>query len=171
MKRIKVLKSQQKRFRLVANAQYGEGDTVDTPDGVGVVAELYEEDVEYDGETFEGSSDSPVYEVVLESEDTPFGFFKASEMEETDIDTDVDSPEEDVEDVSANVTANDTGFRSWPDSWREADTPARLIALDAWTSMGGTWTGCFQEIGSQRICSAFKDEMYQTTEWRGGWTA
>ncbi len=169
MKRVKILKS--RKVRLVPNAQYGEGDAVDTPDGVGVVAELYEENVEYDGETFEGSSDSPVYEVVLESTNNPFGFYKASDLEPTEIDTDVDNPEEDVEEVSANVSANDVGFDSWPDSWRDADTPARLIALDAWTSMGGTWRGCFSELGSKRLCSAFKDEMYQTTEWRGGFAA
>lgn len=59
------------------------------------------------------------------------------------------------------------GFDSWPDSWEEADEPARLIALDAWTSMGGTFTGCVSEIGSRRICAAFKDEMLGTERWRG----
>jgi hypothetical protein len=59
------------------------------------------------------------------------------------------------------------GFDSWPDSWEEADEPARLIALDAWSSMGGTFTGCVSEIGSRRICAAFKDEMLGTERWRG----
>lgn len=59
------------------------------------------------------------------------------------------------------------GFDSWPDSWEEADAPARMIALDAWTSMGGTFTGCVSEIGSRRICAAFKDEMLGTERWRG----
>jgi hypothetical protein len=59
------------------------------------------------------------------------------------------------------------GFDSWPDSWEEADEPARLIALDSWTSMGGTWTGCVAEIGSKRLCSAFKDEILGTERWRG----
>lgn len=58
------------------------------------------------------------------------------------------------------------GFDSWPDSWEESEKPARLIALDAWTSMGGTWTGCFAEIGSRRLCAAFKDEMLGTERWR-----
>lgn len=58
------------------------------------------------------------------------------------------------------------GFDSWPDSWEDADKPARLIALDAWTSMGGTWTGCMSEIKSKRICSAFKDEILGTERWR-----
>lgn len=59
------------------------------------------------------------------------------------------------------------GFDSWPDSWEEADEPARLIALDAWSSMGATFTGCVSEIGSRRICAAFKDEMLGTERWRG----
>jgi len=59
------------------------------------------------------------------------------------------------------------GFDSWPDSWRKADEPARLIALDAWSSMGGTWRGCFAEIGSKRLCAAFKDTILGTEEWRG----
>ncbi len=59
------------------------------------------------------------------------------------------------------------GFDSWPDSWEKADEPARAIALDAWASMGGTWRGCYSEIGSKRICSAFKDEILGTEEWRG----
>lgn len=58
------------------------------------------------------------------------------------------------------------GFDSWPDSWEDADKPARLIALDAWTSMGGTWTGCMSEISDKRICSAFKDEILGTERWR-----
>lgn len=58
------------------------------------------------------------------------------------------------------------GFDSWPDSWRKSEKPARLIALDAWTSMGGTWRGCFAEIGSRRLCSAFKDEILGTERWR-----
>lgn len=58
------------------------------------------------------------------------------------------------------------GFDSWPDSWEESEKPARLIALDAWSSMGGTWTGCFAEIGSRRLCAAFKDEILGTERWR-----
>lgn len=58
------------------------------------------------------------------------------------------------------------GFDSWPDSWRKSEKPARLIALDAWSSMGGTWRGCMAEIGSRRLCSAFKDEILGTERWR-----
>lgn len=58
------------------------------------------------------------------------------------------------------------GFDSWPDSWEKAEEPARLIALDAWSSMQGTFTGCMAEIGSRRICAAFKDEILGTERWR-----
>ena len=161
-----------------ANADgYAEGDPVDTPKGVGVIAGSYTETVSYDGETWEASPESPVYEVVLATEDPPFWFFKASDLEALDdISTGVESPEEDLAAMGdrTNAASDDAasranlGFRSWPDWWEDADTPARLIALDAWTSLGGTWRGCFAEIGDREICSAFKDEMYQTTKWRGG---
>jgi hypothetical protein len=59
------------------------------------------------------------------------------------------------------------GFDDWPDSWEESEKPERLIALDAWSSMGGTFTGCVSEIGSRRLCAAFKDEMLGTERWRG----
>lgn len=65
------------------------------------------------------------------------------------------------------------GFDSWPDSWVEADEPARLIALRAWASMGGTWRGCFREMSTnmtprraRRFCSSFKDTIYGTEQWR-----
>lgn len=59
------------------------------------------------------------------------------------------------------------GFDSWPDSWRKSPKPARLIALDAWSSLGATFTGCMTEIKSRRICAAFKDEILGTERWRG----
>lgn len=58
------------------------------------------------------------------------------------------------------------GFDSWPDSWEKSEKPARLIALDAWSSMGATFTGCMTEIGSRRICAAYKDSMLGTGHWR-----
>lgn len=66
------------------------------------------------------------------------------------------------------------GFESWPDSWNESERPNRLILLDVWASMNGTWRGCFREMSSsmtprrsRRLCSAMKDEVYGTEEWRG----
>ena len=58
------------------------------------------------------------------------------------------------------------GWDSYPDSWVKADKPARLILLDAWTSMQSSWTGCMAEIKSKRICSSMKSEVYGTERWR-----
>lgn len=65
------------------------------------------------------------------------------------------------------------GFDSWPDSWRESEQPARLIALKAWAAMGATWRGCFREMSTnmtprraRKLCSSFKDEIYGTEMWR-----
>lgn len=62
----------------------------------------------------------------------------------------------------------EVGFSSWPPSWEKAEKPARLILLDAWLSMGGTWTAAYNELGSKRLASAMKDEVYGTEDWRGG---
>jgi len=73
----------------------------------------------------------------------------------------------------AVLTTPGLGFKSWPDSWVKADKPARLIALDAWTSMGASFRGCVREmrgnvVAPKRFCASFKDEIYGTTYWRNG---
>lgn len=148
------------RIRLNA---LGEGDIVELPNGdIGGIIMEGGEDVEID--------DEPVEEgevVVAYGSRQGYTIVDVDELSEGEIDTPEDVNPEDLEDVSANsISTNDLGFDSWPDSWEESEIPARLIALDAWSSMGGTWTGCFREIGSKRICSAFKDEMLGTTRWR-----
>jgi hypothetical protein len=59
------------------------------------------------------------------------------------------------------------GFDDWPPSWEKSEKPARLILLDVWSSVGGSWTGAFQEFGSKRLASAMKDEVLGTERWRG----
>ncbi len=64
-----------------------------------------------------------------------------------------------------------TGFDSYPDSWEESDTPARMILLDAWASMGASFDGCQREMRGEigrtaPFCAAMKDEVYGTTSWR-----
>jgi hypothetical protein len=59
------------------------------------------------------------------------------------------------------------GWDSFPDSWEKADAPARLILLDAWTSLGSTFTGCVAELGSRRLCGSMKDTVLGTERWRG----
>lgn len=69
------------------------------------------------------------------------------------------------------VESGNIGFDSWPPSWRKSAKPGRVIALDAWTSMGATFRGCVAEMQTsmarpQRFCAAFKDEMLGTERWR-----
>jgi len=66
------------------------------------------------------------------------------------------------------------GWDEYPDSWEESEQPNRLILLKAWSSMGGTWRGCFREMTTnmtprraRKLCSSMKDEVYGTEEWRG----
>jgi hypothetical protein len=59
-----------------------------------------------------------------------------------------------------------------PESWRESDTPARVIALKAFQGMGGSFTGCKREMRSEvsdpdEFCGAFLDETLQYPFWRG----
>jgi len=172
-KRYKLLKSQSKRIRFIANAQYSEGDVVDTPDGLGVVSEVRTETFDgTDGEV-EASEDSPAYVVAVEDEDKSVGFYKASDLESGELpEVDVD-PEEDLGDQSANVSANQDGHFTWPESWRESDTPARIIALKAWASMGGRHTGCVREMKGNisrpnAFCADFKDRILGWEGWRKG---
>jgi len=163
----RVVDSFNDQFDVSGNAtQYSEGDEVDTPQGIGVVVEVRTEPFEgKDGEV-EASEDSPTYVVGLKDERVGVGFYSASELSEGEIDADVEDPVDDVTGQSANnsgVTANDW---SMPRSWREADTPARLILLDAWASMGGTFTKARQELGSARLAAAMKDEVLQWEGWR-----
>jgi hypothetical protein len=84
----------------------------------------------------------------------------------------VEQLEESVSDVP-RVTRNQMGLQPWPESWRESNKPARLIAMDAWTSMGATFRGCRRSmVGSirnpNRFCAAFKDAIYGHTYWRDG---
>jgi len=151
--------------------RYSEGDVVQTPQGVGVVVEVRTKSFEgKDGEV-DASESSPTYVVGLKDERVGVGFYSASELSEGEIETDVANPVEDAGKVSANnagVTANDW---SMPESWRDADTPARLILLDAWASMGGTFTKARQELGSARLAAAMKDEVLQWEGWRRGGSA
>jgi hypothetical protein len=57
------------------------------------------------------------------------------------------------------------GFDDLPDGWN------RATVLDAWTSLGGTFTTCRADMVGEirsptRFCAAFKDEVLQTELWR-----
>jgi len=76
------------------------------------------------------------------------------------------------EDQIPTITRNQMGLAPWPESWRESDKPARLIALDAWTSFDPpSFTGCKRSMkgevaGVNRYCAAYKDSIYGHTYWR-----
>lgn len=158
---------------VIGNAtRFSEGDSVQTPQGLGVVTEVRTENFEGKSGTVEASTASPTYVVGLKDARVGVGFYNAGELSATEMpDVDVETP---VEDVSSNseveLTANDW---TMPDSWRESDTPARLILLDAWQSMGGQFdcggACCMGELHSAELCASMKDEvMGGWTGWRGG---
>ncbi|OYR76117.1 hypothetical protein DJ71_18480 [Halorubrum sp. E3] len=166
-------------------------DIVDTPDGPGLVVEVLtesrtidEEDAEDIPDEIDASSDSPTYVVTLaEASGPPIGFYKASDLELTEVDADVDPMDSLDEEAAAALVDGECascgeaelagGSWSPPESWKESDTPARLIALDAFQSMGGDFTGCQEEMtGSmanpESFCGAFIDYLLGGYDyWRG----
>lgn len=170
------------RTALANNYQPGE-DTVQTPDGVGLVVETLTEtrDIE-EGEDLpdrvEASDDSPTYVVVLADGDPPMGLYKASDLEQAELDTDVDPLGTLDEETAAEMAAGDcpdAELGSWspPESWEEAETPARVIALDAFQSMGADFEGCEEEMDGNvtspdRFCGAYLDYIFGGYDyWRG----
>lgn len=69
------------------------------------------------------------------------------------------------------VTRTDVGQAPWPESWRESEKPARLIALDAWADFNASHTGCVREMKGRirrpnAFCGAFKDSILGYETWR-----
>lgn len=156
------------------------GSIVETPEGKGVVDEIITElgeDEEIQGTDLDPSDDS-VYVVALVS--GGFAFFKSDDVSSSEFDVDVDGDStEQIQSANAQSRLRSIlpfASNDWtmPDSWKESDTPARLILLDAWASMGGQFdcdgSCCMGELDSERLCAAMKDAALGTTEWRGGWT-
>lgn len=164
--------------------RYSENDPVQTPQGFGIVTEVRTENFEgKDGEV-EASESSPTYVVGLKDGRVGVGFYKASELREDELpDTDVDDPVDSLADQSANsavskildatpLRANDF---TMPETWRESDTPARVILLKAWAGMNGQFdcggdcckgelmSSGMSERGANRVCASMKDEVL------GGW--
>jgi len=166
--------------------RYQEGDIVATPDsGVGVVAGAVAEDQEAPADAdlpdIEASPDSPTYVVVTEDDaDRGMGLYKASDLDATDIKTEVDALDTAPETAEAaalgELSPDDSEIAeldfTMPDSWRESDTPARVIALKAFAGMGGSFDGCVREMRGEvrnveAFCGAFLDEVLGYEAWRG----
>jgi hypothetical protein len=175
------LKQDVTRYRIRVNAtEFSEGDPVDTPDGVGVVVEVRDEDFDGPDGAVEASSDSPAYVVGLESAQKGVAVFRADDLSDADLpETDVD-PVETVaeEEMSDNLRANDF---TYPRSWRKSEKPNRLILLDMWASMGGQFdcggACCKGEMissgmsnrAANQFCASAKDKVLGGWEgWRGG---
>lgn len=166
----------------VTNARrYGEGDTVDTPNGVGVVMDVLTETVESEDDVIEASEDSPTYLVLTESESDGLGRFKASELNSTEIETELENPTEELaenadhsrfDQLVALITGNQDGFFEWPQSWVDSETPARVIALKAFAGMNGSFDGCVREMRGnvtrpEAFCGDFIDRLVGNPYWRG----
>lgn len=175
--------------------QYSEGDNVRYGDGdleIGVVTDIYENDISWPerDEDISGSASSPIYIVsVAEGGSRPF---KASDiaMAGSDVfkpegEADVEDPVESAKDESEELAAEmeefsdveeltsipgvddpGVGWDDYPDSWEDAERPARIIFLDMWSSVGASFTGAKQEFGSDRMAASTKDTALGTEQWR-----
>lgn len=166
--------------------RYSEGDTVSTPQGIGVVMDVQTSPFkDPNEEEIEATEDSPVYAVLVEDARVGVGFYRASEIHSTNIETDVDNPEEDVAEMAANsesttlmdhfagyLSGNQDGRFQWPESWRKSDTPARVIAMKAFAGMNGSFDGCVREMRGnisrpEAFCGDFIDRLVGNPYWRG----
>lgn len=81
-------------------------------------------------------------------------------------------PSKEADGFDGELVAEDpeVGFETLPDGWD------RQSVLDAWTSLGGSFTSCKRDMMADgkterfadRFCAALKDEVLQTEEWREG---
>jgi len=152
------------------------------PRGVGVVTDVLTSTVETEERTVDASDTSPTYVVLVEDGRVGVETFKASELKQTDFNTPVDNPPgtlaENYDSSGAILdrladwlSAENTTFQ-YPESWRESDTPARVIALDAFASMGGSFDGCVREMRGEirnpdAFCADFMDRLVGNEFWRG----
>jgi len=164
--------------------RYQEGDVVETPEsGVGVIAGAVAEDQtapdDSDLPDIEASPDSPTYVVVTEDESQGMSLLKASDLEQTEIAAEVDALDTTKEAAAMAELAPDGSDSeiaeldfTMPESWRESDTPARVIALKAFAGMGGSFDGCVREMrgavsNPDAFCGSFLDEVLGYESWRG----
>jgi hypothetical protein len=160
-------------YYAAALASFSEGDEVETPDGVGVVVEVRTSEFEGpDGDDVDASEDDPAYIVATED---GAAVYRTDDLEEGSIDVGMDDPEAALAlDIGCDESALlQEGHFSWPESWKEADQPARLIALKAWAGLGGRFTTCRREMAGEiaspsRFCAAFKDRILGWEGWRQG---
>jgi len=158
--------------------RYSEGDTVNTPQGRGVVSGVFTSSFD----DVEASENSPTYAVALMDQRIGSEFYSASQLSEAEFpEGGPDDPTGDVEAMS-NISDAVDGYEALdftpPESWRESDIGPRAVALKAWAGMGGQFdcggACCKGEMapklgdrGSDEFCASFKDYILGTEEWRG----
>jgi hypothetical protein len=95
---------------------------------------------------------------------------KARSTEALETDTKKDTSEYSIEELLniPGVDDPEVGFASDPNGWD------RTSYLDAWASVGGTWSTCYPRMvrhfgpnQAKRWCAALKDHVLGTEEWRG----
>lgn len=157
--------------------RYTEGDVVQSPQGLGIISGVETEPFTGKGdEEIDASESSPTYIVALKDARVGSGFYSASELEETEMpDTGVDDPEAMLSGHLASASSETTDDADFvdttfdiPESWDESPKPNRLILLDAWSSMGGTFTGARETLGSKRLAASMKDRVLGYEGWREG---
>jgi hypothetical protein len=185
-------------YGIVELAEWSEGDVVNIEDysQPGVITSLMTENFDFptsDGlQEVEASEDEPAYVVATpdgpravtedsitgegDFPDGPGGKEAAKELanggEEASVYDKMDDPYSMEELINIpGVDDPGVGWDSYPDSWVESEKPARLILLDAWSSLGGTFTTCRADMAGEisrpsRFCASFKDEVLQTERWR-----
>jgi len=166
--------------------RYSEGDEVETPDGVGVVVDVFQSDDTYAGQAVEASEASPTYVVATEGGRPAFGLFSATDLEATTIEVEgVDDATDAAAEAEAMMDAHlaeagtdadsvaELGVTDWdyPPSWRKSPTPNRVILLKAWAGMDGSFSGCQREMRGEigrtaPFCAAMKDRVLLTEQWR-----
>jgi len=157
---------------------FDDAEIVDTPDGLGIIDDIVTEGT-VDG--MDATEANPVYAVVVEDEDIGVGFYTEDDLSSGSVD-DLPGPENPTGELEAmrdiaqatEYEALQDGFFEWPESWEDSETPARVIALKAWAGMNGSFTGCRREMRGNisrpsAFCADFKDRLYGTEQWRGGW--
>lgn len=166
-----------------------------TEDGLrGFIVDILTEGFDVEEATVEASEEEPKYVVITESESKPHVYATADELEQEQWESGIDDPTEELGDdeeeesdrensivrravLKAMGRTQQEGHFEWPESWKESDKPARLIAMDAWLSMGarhggGSPGGCTSTmrghiVDPDRFCADFKDRIYMWDYWRG----
>lgn len=165
---------------------YEFGSLVQTPDGMGAVVERVTSvpDHEKVPDNLSASEDNPLYAVVMgDGRHGSVGNIAFYHFEQLDsVNSDISSQEamqafNDGEDTNQNAricARKANGDWTPPETWRESETPARLIAMKAFQSMGGDFDGCTREMSKadgitddEKFCAAFLDYIFGHTYWRG----